>query len=264
MKLSHDFSGALRTFAYFMASGTHYMIEDLDYLQLYGESPSAIEKVFAIFANVLELDEAGQVLNFAYAQQRATDYLRACCDPNYQVDPPYEEWETALYSLPPSSRPMPMTLEEWQDALEQAVLVKLVELDPNRPLKLLDVGVFPWHSSIELSAFYVGDDVGDDLGNGSDDIAEADIAGWPHYNFSHQEDGQWPEVDDLCEAMGAVYAEAGEPSAPAAATVAARYFQAAAEVMKRSAIAQALRTKQLADDFRITVLDPDDSGINYM
>lgn len=101
MKLSTDFSGALRTFAYFMASGTHYMLEDVDYLALYGEEPSAIEMVFAIFANVLELDEDGQVLNFGYAQRRATDYLRAYCTQEFQVEPPYEEWETSLYSPPP-------------------------------------------------------------------------------------------------------------------------------------------------------------------
>ncbi|MEM7017303.1 MAG: hypothetical protein AAF512_08180 [Pseudomonadota bacterium] len=100
MKLSHDFSGALRTFAYFMASGTHYMLEDVDYLALYGEEPGAIEMAFAIFANVLELDEQGQVLNFTHAQKRAADYLKCYCIPDYKVVPPYEEWETSLYNPP--------------------------------------------------------------------------------------------------------------------------------------------------------------------
>jgi hypothetical protein len=97
MKLSNSFSGALRTFAYFMASGTHYMLEGIDYLALYGEEPSAIEMVFAIFANVIELDENGEVLNFTYAQKRATDYLRSYCEPAYEVFPPYEDWELSLY-----------------------------------------------------------------------------------------------------------------------------------------------------------------------
>jgi hypothetical protein len=97
MKLSNSFSGALRTFAYFMASGTHYMLEGIDYLALYGEEPSAIEMVFAIFANVIELDENGEVLNFTYAQKRATDYLRSYCEPTYEVFPPYEDWELSLY-----------------------------------------------------------------------------------------------------------------------------------------------------------------------
>ena len=57
MKLSHGTSGALRTFSYFLASGTHYMLEGVPYLSLYGSEPSAIEQADAIFANVLEVDE---------------------------------------------------------------------------------------------------------------------------------------------------------------------------------------------------------------
>lgn len=96
-KLSPHFSGALRTFAYFMSSGTHYMLEGIDYLSLHGEEPSAIEKVYAIFANVIELDEDGRVINYEYAQKRATDSLKAYCDPNFIVSPVYEDWEIALY-----------------------------------------------------------------------------------------------------------------------------------------------------------------------
>jgi len=101
MKLSSSFSGALRSFAYFMASGSHHMLEGIDYLSLYGKEPSAIEQVYAIFANVLELDENGQVLNATYAQKRATDYLRAYCDRNHKVDPPYRDWELELHAPPP-------------------------------------------------------------------------------------------------------------------------------------------------------------------
>jgi hypothetical protein len=100
VKISNSFSGALRTFAYFMSSGTHYMLEGIAYLPLYGNEPSAIEQVYAIFANVLELDENGQVLNAQHAQKRATDYLRAYCDRNFKVDPPYEDWETELHEPP--------------------------------------------------------------------------------------------------------------------------------------------------------------------
>lgn len=102
MKLSGSFTGTLRTFAYFMASGTQYTLEGVEYLSLYGKEPSAIEQVYAIFANVLQLDENGQVLNAQYAQKRATDYLRAYCDRNFKVDPPYEDWELELHGPPPS------------------------------------------------------------------------------------------------------------------------------------------------------------------
>ncbi len=48
MKLSNSFSGALRTFAYFMASGTQNTLNGVNYLSLYGEETSAIEMAFAI------------------------------------------------------------------------------------------------------------------------------------------------------------------------------------------------------------------------
>ena len=101
MKLSESFSGALRTFSYFMASGSHYMLDGVEYLSLYGNEPSAIEQVFAIYANVIELDKNGRVLNAKYAEKRATDYLRSYCDPNFEVTPAYQDWEVALHAPPP-------------------------------------------------------------------------------------------------------------------------------------------------------------------
>ncbi len=101
MKLSNSFSGALRTFVYFMSSGSQNTLKGVDYLDLYGNEPSAIEQVFAIYVNVLMLDKNGDVLNAKYAEKRATDYLRAYCDLSFEVDPPYEDWETNLYSPPP-------------------------------------------------------------------------------------------------------------------------------------------------------------------
>lgn len=101
MKLSASFVGALRTFAYFMASGSHYMLKGVNYLELYGENPSAIEQAYAIYANVIELNERGEVLNAKYAEQRAADYIRSFCDDAFEVDPPYEDWELELHSPPP-------------------------------------------------------------------------------------------------------------------------------------------------------------------
>lgn len=100
MKLSNSFSGALRTFAYFIASGTHYQLDGIKYLGLFGEEPSAIEQAFAIFANVIELDDNGNVLNAKYAEKRAVDYIRSYCDSEFEVKPPYEDWETELHSAP--------------------------------------------------------------------------------------------------------------------------------------------------------------------
>ena len=56
--------------------------------------------VFAIYANVMELDEDGNVLNAKYAEKRAVDYIREYCDPDFIVEPSYEEWEVELHSSP--------------------------------------------------------------------------------------------------------------------------------------------------------------------
>ena len=97
MKLSNSVSGALRTFAYFMTSGTCRGLEGVDCLSLYGNEPSAIEQAYAIFANVLEFDEEGTVTNNDYATQRATQYIRSYLDDTYQEEPPFADWELALY-----------------------------------------------------------------------------------------------------------------------------------------------------------------------
>lgn len=101
IRISNSFSGALRTFSYFIASGTHYQLEGVEYLDLFGEEPSAIEQAFAIFANVIQLDDKGNVLNAKYAEKRAVDYIRSYCDSNFEVNPPYEAWELELHSPPP-------------------------------------------------------------------------------------------------------------------------------------------------------------------
>jgi hypothetical protein len=99
MKLGDSFSGALRTFGYFMASGTMNTLEGVDYLSLYGKEPSAIEQVFAIYANVIEVDTRGTVVNGKYAEKRSTDYLRAYFDPEFVVEPPYQEWRSRFTCL---------------------------------------------------------------------------------------------------------------------------------------------------------------------
>lgn len=101
MKLSSSFRGALRTFAYFLSSGNHYQLKGINYLDLFGDEPSAIEQAFAIYTNVIELDSNGLVLNAKYAEKRATDYIKSYCDPEFKVIPSFEDWEIELHSPPP-------------------------------------------------------------------------------------------------------------------------------------------------------------------
>ena len=101
MKIGDSFSGALRNFAYFIASGSHCQLEGVEYLDLFGNDPSTIEMAFAIYVNVIEIDGNGIVLNARHAEKRAVDYIRSYCDPEFKVDPPYEDWEMELHDPPP-------------------------------------------------------------------------------------------------------------------------------------------------------------------
>lgn len=97
-KLSNDVSGTLRTFSFWLANGTvgHPLLNGIDYTCIF-EEPSALEQAMAIFANVLELNEHGNVLNAKYAEQRAAQYIRSYVDSQYTVQPPFEDWEVALH-----------------------------------------------------------------------------------------------------------------------------------------------------------------------
>lgn len=72
------------------------ILANLNYHESLVEYGSFLEMIFAIFANVLELDADGRVVNTAYAQRRAAQYIRQYCDPAYQVIPPFAAWETEL------------------------------------------------------------------------------------------------------------------------------------------------------------------------
>lgn len=94
-----DVRAALRLFAFYIANGTldEDLMEGIDYRPQLMAFGSSLEQVFAIFANVLEVDESGEVLNQGDAQFRAAQWVRLHCDPTYQVVPPFEPWETELH-----------------------------------------------------------------------------------------------------------------------------------------------------------------------
>lgn len=99
IKLSHSFSGALRQFSYWIANGTVGLplLDNIDYISVFRKEPSLLETAYAIFANTIEMDEAGNVLNGKYAERRAAQYIRRYCDPSYEVIPPFEDYEVELY-----------------------------------------------------------------------------------------------------------------------------------------------------------------------
>jgi len=99
--LSDSFSGALRTLSFWIANGSvgHPLLEGVDYPCIFRE-PSALEQVYAIFANVIEVDESGRVINAKHAERRAAQYILQYVA-GRQVEPPFEDWEVALHKPPP-------------------------------------------------------------------------------------------------------------------------------------------------------------------
>jgi hypothetical protein len=97
-KLSHSVSGALRTFSFWIVNGTVGLplLEGFDYSCIF-EEPWIMEQAYAIFANVIEMDDDGNVLNEKYAERRAAQFIRSIVDKNYEIEPPLEDWEVSLY-----------------------------------------------------------------------------------------------------------------------------------------------------------------------
>ena len=74
------------------------MLEGIDYWDALRESPSQLETCFAIFANVLELDEEGEPVNEKYAERRAAMWLYEYLTGEVlQGEPPLEPWECELH-----------------------------------------------------------------------------------------------------------------------------------------------------------------------
>ena len=114
-KLSHEFSGALRTFSFWIANGSagYPLLENADYTQTMIEEPGMLEQAYAIFANVIEFDDKGVPINAKYAEYRAAQYIRGYCDPGYAVTPPFEFWEVELHAPPgrEETKPWPFPKE---------------------------------------------------------------------------------------------------------------------------------------------------------
>jgi hypothetical protein len=99
-QISHGASGAIRRFAGWVARGSvgHPVLNGIDYWDAVRESPSQLEICFAIFANVLELDDAREPINEKYAERRAATWLyRYCTGELPPGEAPLEGWEVALY-----------------------------------------------------------------------------------------------------------------------------------------------------------------------
>jgi hypothetical protein len=97
-RLSPSVSHAVRVFSFWIANRTagQPLLDGFDYSCIF-EEPSALEQTYAIFINVLELDDSGAVLNAKHAEYRAAQFIRSYVDSEYTVEPVFEEWEVCLH-----------------------------------------------------------------------------------------------------------------------------------------------------------------------
>lgn len=97
-QLPVDVRASIRLFAFYLANGTLVLdvLGGIDYRPRLMEYGSTLEQVFAVYTNVLRVDENGEVVNDGGAQYRAAQCIRTYCDPDYKVEPPFEAWETEL------------------------------------------------------------------------------------------------------------------------------------------------------------------------
>jgi hypothetical protein len=97
-RLSESVSHSIRQFSFWIANRSvgDPLLDGIDYSCIF-EEPSALEQAYAIFANTLELDEHGVVLNAKHAERRAAQYIRSYVQSDYVVVPPFEDWEVCLH-----------------------------------------------------------------------------------------------------------------------------------------------------------------------
>lgn len=94
-----DLIGAISLFALTLGRGDleSSILGQINYLPHLFMGGSLLEMLFAIFGNVLRIDDQQHVTNQAYATRRAAQYLRHERDPLFDITPPFAAWETELF-----------------------------------------------------------------------------------------------------------------------------------------------------------------------
>jgi hypothetical protein len=97
-RLPDDVRSAIHYFTLRLTNGTiaPELLDGIDYQPYLNDLGSELEMAFAIFTNVLDINENGLVTNTDAAHRRAAQWIRARHDPSYRIDPPLQTWETEL------------------------------------------------------------------------------------------------------------------------------------------------------------------------
>lgn len=147
--------------------------------------------------------------------------------------------------------------DDWTTQLASAIAAAIREFRPllgNEPIACLDIGCFPWHGSIELSALTVAE-----LDADSAVLGPQEIASWRYYNFSN-ELASWVKAAVLGQRMSQAYYTAEDDIRAATAEA---YMQGCATAVVSPEVKDAVDSLPRDPRFRIRVAHPD-SGRNFM
>ena len=98
-RLPASVRAAVCDFAFALGNGTldsTGLLHGIDYRADFQRNSNELQLVFAVFTNVLEVDDGGRVTNADDAKRRAAAVVRRYHQPSFVVDPPLADWEIAL------------------------------------------------------------------------------------------------------------------------------------------------------------------------
>ncbi|EGQ8512252.1 hypothetical protein P3594_07350 [Vibrio parahaemolyticus] len=107
----------------------------------------------------------------------------------------------------------------------------------DKEIDLIDIGVFPWHSKIEVSFYESGDSASLD-----------DIAAWELYDFSSMKEGHWNLGLDVAEDLSKEWDKSRD--------ILPCLFDFSSAVTS-DAVRAAIGEYKLSNNFCVQILDPD-------
>jgi len=113
----------------------------------------------------------------------------------------------------------------------------------DKTLKAIDIGVFPWTNSLEVSFLVDGDDSPLD-----------DIAAWKYYDYTGFSEGKWEELKSILDEVKQDYEKKGKEY----------IFKEVAKIFHSKELQDIMNLYPKNEDFIIQILDSDEpSSVNY-
>ena len=120
------------------------------------------------------------------------------------------------------------------------LLAKAAREFSGKELLALDIGIFPWSSSIEVSFLF-----------SEDECDSEDIAAWPHYDYSEFNEGGWLQAKPIAEQLAKEWEKDSNIVG---------ILKREALVVTFPKVREAISRFTLAKDFKVQVLNSDDSN----